>query len=120
MTLSVVIVDDQPEFLILAERLLTRSSDFRVVGTATSGHQALALLPSLVPDLAIVDVGMPGMNGFEVARRLLELAPALRVVIMSLATNSQYESMATQAGAAGFLAKTEFSPQAVSRILEQA
>lgn len=120
MTTTVLIVDDQPEFLEHAQGLLGRSVDFSVVGMATSGPDALVLLQSLKPDVAIVDVIMPGMNGFEVARRMLEAEPDLRVVMLSLSTNPQNESMAHAVGAAGFLTKKEFCAQAVSRILDRA
>lgn len=117
MTRTVLIVDDQPEFLEHAQRLLGRSPDFSVVGAVTSGPQALAVLPFLKPDVAIVDVLMPEMNGFEVAHRLLEADPALRVVMLSLFGNPQYDSMARLAGAVGFLPKKDLSAQAVSTIL---
>lgn len=113
MTLTVLIVDDQPDFLEYLRWALGRSDDFRVVGTATSGPQALAMAPSLKPDLVIVDVTMPGMSGFEVAERLLLADPPPEVVIMSMVSNPQYEIMARQAGAAGFISKTALSAQAL-------
>lgn len=119
MTRTVLVVDDQPDFLEHAQRLLSRSSDFRVVGLADSGPQALALLPRLKPDVALVDVFMPGMNGFEVTQRLLEVEPGLRVVISSLFGMPQYETMARTIGAAGFINKKDFSAESVARILDR-
>jgi DNA-binding NarL/FixJ family response regulator len=81
---SVLTVDDQEVFRRAARSLIAAAPDFEQVGEAANGPDAIALAADLHPDLALVDVRMPGMDGIETARRLTEVDPAIRVVLISL------------------------------------
>jgi len=118
---TLVLVDDQPEFLAFARARLTRDATLAVVGEATSGEAAVALVRELVPGLeaVLVDVEMPGLDGFETARRLRALAPGVRIILTSASSNTAYCAAATGVGAQ-FLAKRNLTADAVLRLLDGA
>lgn len=117
LPLSVLLVDDQPSALALMRAMLADPRLVTIVGEALSGPEALSLGSSLAPALAVVDVGMPGMHGFETARRLMAALPALRVVLVSATTDPQYEALARATGALAFLPKKDLSPAALVALL---
>ena len=102
----VLIADDH--LLVRAGiRALIESIDgIEVVGEANDGRQAIELAQSLRPDIVLLDINMPGLNGLEAAERLRELLPATRVVILSMYANEAYVRQALKAGAAGYLLKS--------------
>ena len=114
---SIVVVDDEPSFLDVARSVLSQYPDVTVVGTATSGEQALELYSALRPEFVIMDVQMPGMNGFETARRLLREAADVRVLIVSAHDEPQYEAIARAAGAEAFMTKKAFLSNGIGRFL---
>ena len=81
---TVLTVDDHAVFRRAARRLIAATPDFEPVGEATTGPEALSLAADLHPDLALVDVRMPGMDGIETAQRLVAADPEIRVVLISL------------------------------------
>lgn len=116
---AVLLVDDQPEFLAFARQLLHGQAGIRVVGEVTDGTAALRLLPSVQPDAVIVDIIMPNMGGFETARRLLEADPNLCIILVSANEEPQYEALARQVGAAGFISKKRFDTGTVRKLLRR-
>ena len=114
---GVLIVDDQPEFLQVAECVLSGDANVSVIGTASSGEEAIALVTALAPDLVVLDVQMPGMSGFEAARRLVAENPGLRIVMLSADGEPGYEFFARQAGAEAFLTKKEFLDSGLRSLL---
>jgi CheY-like chemotaxis protein len=119
MTYRVVLVDDQAEFLSVARGRLTRGDALQVVGEATSGEAALRLVETLTPrpDLVLVDVEMPGLDGFETARRLRTLAPGVRVILTSASNSAHYGTAAVGLGAV-FLPKKDLSAKAILDLLD--
>jgi DNA-binding NarL/FixJ family response regulator len=117
MAHSIVVVDDEPAFLDVAQSVLSQHPDVTVVGTATSGEQALELYSALRPEFVVMDVQMPGMNGFETARRLLREAADVRVLIISAHDEPQYEAIARAAGAEAFMTKKAFLSNGIGRFL---
>src|SRR5688572_19985988 len=85
--------------------LLAALRDVEVVGETGDGHEALRLAEALRPDVVLLDIGMPGLNGLEVAARLTKLDPVIRVVILSMHAAEEYVLQALRAGAAGYLLK---------------
>jgi len=104
----VLIVDDQPAFRHQLRLLLT-AAGLTVVGEAEDIPQAEAMVEALEPDLAIVDVMLPGVNGVEGVPRLKALAPHLRVILVSAYRNRSHllQAAAVRAGAEAYVAKDD-------------
>jgi DNA-binding NarL/FixJ family response regulator len=113
----VLIVDDHPSFRSCARTLL-QSEGFDVVGEAADGESAVALTLELEPELVLLDIQLPDLDGFEVAERLLAHAPQLQIVLVSSRDRSSYGPLIEQCGARGFLCKGDVSGDALQRLLE--
>jgi adenylate cyclase len=107
----VVIVDDQPVFRLTAREVVEATDGFEVVGEAESGEAGVELAARLSPDLVLMDVVLPGIDGIEASRRILGEVPR-RVVILVLSTEaaSEYASRAAESGAAAYISKSDFGP----------
>ena len=113
----VVVVDDHPSFRRCACALLA-AEGFEVVGEAEDGEGAIALVSELAPELVLLDVQLPDIDGFEVAARLLARHPALAIVLVSSRDRADYGSLVEASGARGFVGKGELSGAALGRLLE--
>lgn len=109
----VLIVDDQPSFRRRLRRLLTLAG-LTVVGEAGDVPEAESLLPALRPELAVVDVNLPGVNGLVGTRRLKALAPHLRVILVSAYSDQAdaFHLAAEEAGAETFISKDDLDVRA--------
>jgi DNA-binding NarL/FixJ family response regulator len=105
MTARIILVDDHPIVLAGLQALLATLSDIELVGQAMSAGQALALVREQEPDLAILDMGLPGMNGVALAERILELAPETRIVMLTHFEEPSYVQRALKAGIRGYVLK---------------
>ena len=104
-TIRVLLADDHTLVLAGIRGLLTKLAGVEVVGEAADGHETLRLAETLRPDIILLDIGMPGLNGLEVAQRLNKLDPNIRVVILSMHVSEEYVLRALHAGASGYLLK---------------
>lgn len=102
-----LLIDDNPEFLAFSAGYLSQDDGITVVATALSGPEGLALAEKLQPDLALVDLAMPGMGGLEVAGLLKARPVPPRVVILTMYDNPEYMEAAATVGADGFVTKAE-------------
>jgi DNA-binding NarL/FixJ family response regulator len=109
--LRLLLVDDSAEFLESAARLLALHQELRIVGRAASGSAALEQVAALNPDLVLMDLAMPGMNGLETTRRIKAQPAAPCVVIMTLYDVAEYRAAARDATADGFIAKSSIRSQ---------
>jgi two-component system, chemotaxis family, chemotaxis protein CheY len=109
--LRVLLVDDNAAFLQAMADLVTTEPCMDVVGCATSGLEALDLVPQLRPDLVLLDFAMPEMNGVETTRCIKTLPNPPQVVILTLYDNKEYRSAAQAAQVDGFIAKSHISNQ---------
>ena len=116
----VFLVDDSESFRVSAGCYLARQSACGLVGVATSAEEALDRLPESEADLVLVDVGLPGMSGFELVRRLKVRPNAPRVAVITVHDDAAYRDAARAAGAEGFIAKSEFTWQVLLVIREVA
>lgn len=116
----VLIVDDQPPFREAARMVVEMTDGFEVAGEAVDGLSAVSMVTDLEPDLVLMDVQMPGMDGLEATRRIAELPNPPLVLVMSTHESGDYERPARSAGAIGFVAKSEFSMEVLSRAWEEA
>lgn len=104
---TVVIVDDQAVIRKALRRLFKTAGGFEVCGEASSGLEAIRLAQNLKPDLIILDLCMPGLNGLETAHQLEGLQLPSRVVLYSMNAESIFEKDATAAGVAAVVSKAE-------------
>ena len=110
MNVRVLIVDDQPPFR-MAARLVVESTDgFDVVGEAETGEESVGLVRDLRPDVVLMDVNLPGMNGLEATRAIVAERPDTVVLVLSTYEESDYDVRAVEAGAAAFIPKSVFDP----------
>jgi DNA-binding NarL/FixJ family response regulator len=103
--LRVLLADDHALVRAGVRVLLESLDGVEVVGEAAEGHEALRLIGELAPDLALVDISMPGLNGLEVTARVARDHPRTRVIVLSMHADDEYVYRAFRAGAAGYLLK---------------
>lgn len=115
-TVTVLAVDDQPIFLRAAQQLVADTPGFEHVGEATSGPDALELAAAVHPDLVLLDVRMPGMDGIETARRMIALDSHAVVVLVSLEEIPDLPASLATVGAAVHLRKQDLSTSALQEI----
>lgn len=105
MAISLLLVDDQPLFREGLRHLFGQTPDLRVIGEAANGDDACALSRDLAPDVVLMDCSMPGGNGVEATRKILDRTPSARVVALSGFTNQQVAQRMIHAGAAAYIEK---------------
>ena len=113
---TVLAVDDQPIFLRAARQLVADTPGFEHVGEATCGPDALELVGAVHPDLVLLDVRMPGMDGIETARRMVGLDSHAVVVLVSLEETPDLPASLATVGAAVHLRKQDLSTSALQEI----
>jgi DNA-binding NarL/FixJ family response regulator len=112
-----LIVDDHPTFRATARQLL-QTEGFEVVGEAEDGASALESVERLSPDVVLLDVQLPDMDGFEIARRLCGDGNTVAVVLTSSRDAAEYGSLVRVCGARGFIPKAELSGGRLAALLE--
>jgi DNA-binding NarL/FixJ family response regulator len=105
MALRVLVADDHALFRAGIRKLLQSFAGIEVVGEAADGHEAVHLSATQRPDVLLMDIGMPGLNGVEAAARLTREGARPRVIILSMHTGENHVLRAIRAGAAGYLLK---------------
>ena len=105
MKTRVLLVDDHQVMLEGLAVLLRDQADIEVVGTATDGQSALELVRTLAPDVVVMDIGMPGLNGIETTRRIRAEHERVRVLVLSTHADKRYVHHALDAGAIGYVLK---------------
>ncbi|MDT3439948.1 MULTISPECIES: response regulator transcription factor [unclassified Pseudofrankia] len=105
MTISIVVVDDQPLVRMGFRMVLNATDEFRVVGEAGDGATGVRVAEQLSPDVVLMDVRMPGMDGVEATRRICANRAAGRVLVLTTFDLDEYAFAALRAGASGFLLK---------------
>ena len=103
--LRVLIADDHPLFRHGLFALLNASPDFEVAGEATTGEEVIALAAQLQPDVILMDIQMPGVNGIEATRRILHTSPHIRVLVITMFEDDSSVFTAMRAGARGYILK---------------
>lgn len=105
MPTRVVLADDHVLIRAGLRALLHSLPNIEVVGEASDGHEAIEVIAQHQPDVVIMDIGMPGLNGVDSTRRIVKQFPGTRVVILSMHANEEYVGQALDAGAKGYLLK---------------
>ena len=104
-TSRIALCDDHPIVLNGLQNLIESEPDFEIVGTATDGLAALKLIAEKLPDIALIDISMPELNGIALARRLQQEAPSVRVVVLTVYEDRAFLKQALDAGVRGYLLK---------------
>jgi DNA-binding NarL/FixJ family response regulator len=103
--ITVFLADDHAVVRDGLRFLLQAQPDIQVIGDASNGRDAMLRVPELCPDVVVMDIAMPELNGIESTRRLAEISPGTRVIILSMHSTSEHIFRALQAGAWGYLLK---------------
>ena len=110
---NILIIDDHPLFREGLKAIVERDNRFQVVGEAGTGRQGLRKAKQLKPDLAVIDISLPDINGIQVTSEMRSLLPDTRVMIVSMHSKIDYIAEAFQAGATGYVAKDSASDRLV-------
>ncbi|MBI4786904.1 MAG: response regulator transcription factor [Chloroflexi bacterium] len=103
--MRILIADDHGVLRGGLRALLNAEADMQVIGEAADGHEALRFAAETIPDIVLLDIGMPGLDGIQVTRRMKELLPAGRVLILTLHEDLNLMREAIRAGASGYIIK---------------
>ena len=112
----VLVVDDQAPFRAAARKLVARMRGFELAGEAATGEDAVEQAARLRPDLVLMDIKLPGIDGIEATRRVLAGAPATVVVLTSTYQPSDLPDGAGTCGAAGYVRKEELTPALLAEL----
>ena len=116
LPLRILLVDDSQVFIDSFPRFLAMDARLEIIGRVLSGEEALEQVSLLCPDLVLIDLTMPRMNGLEATRRMKAQISAPYVVILTLNDSSEYRAASVVAGADGFVTKSEIGTALVPPI----
>jgi len=111
-----LIVDDDASFRRRVKEFLTSEPDIEVIGEAADGQEAFLKTRELQPDLVLMDVRMPGVNGVDVTRQLKDEMPELSVIILTIFDMQEYREAAMASGASGYVVKKSLIEELVPAI----
>ena len=119
-TINVLLVDDHPMVRDGIMSCLAFYDDVEVIGTANNGEDAINLLDSLTPDVIMMDISMPDLNGIDATEQILELSPQSKILIFSMHDNAEFITNAVQAGASGYILKNTDAEEVYQAIIQVA
>lgn len=105
MSINIVLVDDHKVLRHGLSQAIRAEQDMEIMGQAENGYEAVKLAGELVPDIMIMDIGMPELNGIEATRQILKAHPQIKVIALSMHSNKKFIHEMFKAGAKGYLLK---------------
>ena len=114
--IKIIIADDHPIFRDGLKGIIEKSPDLKIVGETGNGIEALKLIKFHLPDVAVLDLDMPGMDGIEVITNLKEFLPLVKVVILTMHKDEVNFNRAFEVGVSGYIVKDEAAPEIVQCI----
>jgi two-component system invasion response regulator UvrY len=118
-TVSVLIVDDQLPFRAVARTVIGLTAGFEVAGEAESGEDAVTAAAAQDPDLVLMDINLPGINGIEATRRIHAAQPDVAVILLSTYSEADLPADARECGAIAYVHKEDFGPALVRELWQQ-
>ena len=112
--MKVLIVDDQKAFRVAAREVVNVTQGFEVVGEAETGDDSILAARRLHPDLVLMDVNLPGIDGLEASRRIKAEQPEVVVLLLSTYDREDFATRIAGSGASAFIAKASFGPDSLS------
>jgi DNA-binding NarL/FixJ family response regulator len=103
----ILVVEDFDAYRVFIASLLMVKRNARVIGEATGGLDAVERAQELTPDVILLDIGLPGLNGIEAARRILKLMPESKIVFLTQETSGEIMREALDLGACGYIVKSQ-------------
>jgi DNA-binding NarL/FixJ family response regulator len=116
MSVTILLVDDHRMVREGLRLVLDQEPELKVAGEAADGREALRLAEQLQPDIVVMDIGMPGLNGMEATRKILEKSPHARVIALSTYSDKRYVLGMLEAGASGYVVKSAAAEELVRAI----
>jgi DNA-binding NarL/FixJ family response regulator len=110
VAVRVLIVDDQEPFRLAARAVVEATEGFEVAGESESGEAGVQAARDLDPDLVLMDVNLPGIDGLEATRQILDGSDAVVVLLLSTYEEEEYGPRAAECGAAAYIPKSSFEP----------
>jgi two-component system invasion response regulator UvrY len=118
-TVSVLIVDDQLPFRAVARTVIGLTAGFEVAGEAETGEDAVEQAAIRTPDLVLMDINLPGINGIEATRRIRAAHPDVAVILLSTYSEADLPDDARECGAIAYVHKEDFGPSLVRELWQQ-
>jgi len=115
-SVRVLIVDDQVPFRRAAAAVVECTDSFVVVGAVPTAEEGLTAVRELLPDLVLMDVNLPGIDGMEASRRLRADFPGVRVILLSSYDEAEFADLARDCGAAAYVPKSAFGPDRLEEV----
>ncbi len=113
MAVRVLIVDDQEPFRLAARMVVEATDGFEVAGEAETGESSVDLAHDLDPDLVLMDVNLPGIDGLEATRRILKASDRVVILLLSTYEAAEYAPKAAECGASAYIPKSAFGPDSL-------
>jgi len=120
MPVRVLIVDDQAPFRMAARAVVEMTDGFEVAGEVETGEASVDAARDLKPDLVLMDVNLPGIDGLEATRQILSGASPVVVLLLSTYEAAEYGPRAAECGASAYIPKSEFAPDRLSDAWKEA
>jgi len=118
-TVQVLVVDDQAPFRFAARNVVKRTEGFEIVGEAATGEEGVEMAASLRPDLVLMDINMPGINGIEATRRIVDAAADTVVFLCSTYQLADLPPDAPTSGARAYVNKEALAPGVIRRLWDE-
>jgi two-component system, NarL family, invasion response regulator UvrY len=117
--IRVLVVDDQAPFRVAARLVVQHTEGFELAGEAGTGEESVDLTASLSPDLVLMDINLPGINGIEATRRIRAAHPDVAVILLSTYSEADLPDDAREVGAIAYVHKEDFGPALVRELWQQ-
>ena len=114
--ITIMLADDHPLLRQALRSVLEKQSDFEIIAEASDGEEAVRLAVELVPNVVIMDIGMPKLNGLEATRQIKAKCPSIAILVLTVHDDSEHILSILEAGAAGYLTKSVFGDEVIHAV----